>query len=260
MSTYEIDREKFGSFVAELRRRQGLTQKQLAEKLYISDKAVSKWETAQSLPDISLLAPLAEALGVTVTELLRGQRAGEDQRMELDEVEQVVAGALGLSAGERQSRAAARRRWIRPFVLCMAAGIGGCMLANWIVRPASPSTEFFLVEGLCLLFGAYACFGMPERLPDYYDQNVITSYSDGIFRINAAGLRFSNANWPYIVRAMRRWLLGAAAVYPCLWLAAHLLLPRTVWQNVWAELALLLPPVLGVFPAILAAGKRHEEK
>lgn len=257
---YEIDRAKFGAFVAELRREKGLTQKQLAAKLYISDKAVSKWETAQSLPDISLLAPLADLLGVTVTELLRGRRAQAGRPLELTEVEQVVNGALSLSAGERQSQTAARRRRILPFGLCAAAGIAASALASALVRPADPANEFFLVEGLCLAFGAYACFGAPERLPAYYDQNYITSYSDGIFRMNVAGLRFSNANWPYITRAMRRWLLGAAALYPCLWLAAHLLLPRAVWQSVWAVLALRLTPVLGVFAAILLAGKKYEEK
>ena len=46
---YEIDREKFGEFLAELRKEKGIKQKELAEKLYVSDKAVSKWETGGSL-------------------------------------------------------------------------------------------------------------------------------------------------------------------------------------------------------------------
>ena len=46
---FQIDKSAFGAFVAELRRERGLTQKELAEKLYISDKAVSKWETGTSL-------------------------------------------------------------------------------------------------------------------------------------------------------------------------------------------------------------------
>lgn len=46
---YELDREKFGSFIAQLRKEKGYTQKELAEKLSISDKAVSKWETGVSL-------------------------------------------------------------------------------------------------------------------------------------------------------------------------------------------------------------------
>ena len=76
---YTIDNEKFGAFLIQLRKENGMTQKELAERLYVSDKAVSKWERGLSLPDIALLQPLAGELGVTVTELLSGQRLPRDQ-------------------------------------------------------------------------------------------------------------------------------------------------------------------------------------
>lgn len=60
--------------IRSLREAAGLTQKQLAEKLGVTDKAVSKWETGRGLPDITLLEPLATALGVSVAELLAGER------------------------------------------------------------------------------------------------------------------------------------------------------------------------------------------
>ena len=62
-----------GAAIKALREKKGLTQKQLAEKVLVSDKAVSKWETGKGLPDISLLEPLARALGVSVAELLSGE-------------------------------------------------------------------------------------------------------------------------------------------------------------------------------------------
>ena len=65
----ELDKEKMGLFIAQLRREKEATQKELADRLYVSDKAVSKWERGLSVPDISLLLPLAEILGVTTTEL-----------------------------------------------------------------------------------------------------------------------------------------------------------------------------------------------
>ena len=71
---YQLDKQKFGAFVTALRKEQGMTQKELASRLYLSDKAVSKWETGGSVPDTTLLIPLSEALGVTVTELLLGER------------------------------------------------------------------------------------------------------------------------------------------------------------------------------------------
>jgi desulfoferrodoxin (superoxide reductase-like protein)/DNA-binding XRE family transcriptional regulator len=62
-----------GAAIKALREKKGYTQKQLAELLLVSDKAVSKWESGRGLPDISLLEPLGKALGVSVAELLSGE-------------------------------------------------------------------------------------------------------------------------------------------------------------------------------------------
>ena len=62
-----------GNTIKELRESRGLTQAELAEKIGVSSKTVSKWETAKGLPDISLLQPLAGALGISVIELMNGE-------------------------------------------------------------------------------------------------------------------------------------------------------------------------------------------
>ena len=59
---YQISNEKFGLFVTELRKEKNLTQKDLAEKLYVSDKTVSKWERGLSMPNVVLLIPIADRL------------------------------------------------------------------------------------------------------------------------------------------------------------------------------------------------------
>ena len=69
--------EKTGMFIQGLRIDKGMTQAQLAELLGISDRAVSKWETGKSFPDVSILKPLAKILDVSVLELLDGQRQTE---------------------------------------------------------------------------------------------------------------------------------------------------------------------------------------
>ncbi len=68
-----MDRYVTGSVIRALREKKKLTQEQLAEKIHVSGKAVSKWETGQGFPDISLLEPLASALGISVIELLSGE-------------------------------------------------------------------------------------------------------------------------------------------------------------------------------------------
>ena len=63
-----------GSTIKQLRENRKMTQAELAEQLGVSSKTVSKWETAKGLPDISLLQPLAKALGISVIELMNGQQ------------------------------------------------------------------------------------------------------------------------------------------------------------------------------------------
>ena len=70
-----MDKNATGRFIAELRKQKGFTQKELAEKLMVTDKAISRWETG--LPDTSLLKPLGDVLGVSVTELLSGKKIEE---------------------------------------------------------------------------------------------------------------------------------------------------------------------------------------
>ena len=66
-----------GAFIAELRKEKGLTQKEFAEMLCVSDKTVSHWECDKTSPDISLLPVIAETFGITVDELLKGERKHE---------------------------------------------------------------------------------------------------------------------------------------------------------------------------------------
>ena len=68
-----MDTQKTGTFLCILRKQKGLTQSQLAERIGVTDKAVSRWETGKGFPDVSLLQPLAEALDTSVTELLAGE-------------------------------------------------------------------------------------------------------------------------------------------------------------------------------------------
>ena len=67
-----MNEEKIGKFISRKRKKKNLTQKELANKLHITDKAVSKWERGLSLPDISVLIPLSEILNVGLYDLLKG--------------------------------------------------------------------------------------------------------------------------------------------------------------------------------------------
>ncbi len=69
-----MNQEKIGKFIATLRKEQSMTQKELAQKLGVSDKTVSKWETGRGLPEISIMQSLCETLDVSINELLSGEK------------------------------------------------------------------------------------------------------------------------------------------------------------------------------------------
>ena len=73
-----MDQIEIGKFIADERKRKGYTQKQLSEKLEISDKTISKWERGNGFPEVSLLLPLCNELEITVNELLSGERVSEE--------------------------------------------------------------------------------------------------------------------------------------------------------------------------------------
>lgn len=73
-----MDQRKIGKFIADCRREQQLTQAELAKRLSVSDRAVSKWENGKCMPDSSLMLALCKELGIRVNELLSGERLKED--------------------------------------------------------------------------------------------------------------------------------------------------------------------------------------
>ena len=77
-----MDLDKIGKFIALNRKNKGLTQEQLAEKLGVTNKTVSRWETGKYMPDLSLLKPLSEELGITLNELLSGEKIEEQKIVE----------------------------------------------------------------------------------------------------------------------------------------------------------------------------------
>lgn len=74
-----IEQEKIGKFISAMRKEKNLTQKQLAENLGITDKAISKWETGRSMPDNAMLLDLCKALDVSLNELLSGEKLSQDK-------------------------------------------------------------------------------------------------------------------------------------------------------------------------------------
>lgn len=126
-----MNNEKMGLFISELRKSHQMTQKELSAKLNISDKAVSKWERGLSCPDISLLSPISDILGVTTTELLNGERTEAKETLNVDAI---VDNALDY--GEKTATRKiilTKNIWSAAFTIFLLIGIAVVSVVNVII-------------------------------------------------------------------------------------------------------------------------------
>ncbi len=132
-----MDNKKTGDLIAKKRAEKGLSQKELAEIISVTDKAVSKWETGRGFPDVSLLPALSKALGVTVTELVNGEEINEST--EKESADSAVMSAL------RYSKKMSRK------VLGVIFIIAGAVLA---ISPMYIVGRTLLTGGASVILGA----------------------------------------------------------------------------------------------------------
>ncbi|MBP3684008.1 MAG: helix-turn-helix transcriptional regulator [Oscillospiraceae bacterium] len=252
---HEINKERFGAFVAALRKEKGYTQQQLAEKLYISNKAISKWETGVSIPDVAMLIPLSEALGVTVTELLRCERLPADVPLNSHQVEDLMKTAITYSEPKPKGRM--RRRGLAAYFCCLVLAIAEVALLYHLGFTRLGMEEpISTVMVLCPIFGLYFMGLAAKQLPRYYDDYRISAFSDGPLRMNLPGVRISNRNWPHIVRVGQIWSMGMLVGYPLLQLAAMHFTPH-LWLR-WEKAILLVLMLGGLLLPMTLVGKKYE--
>jgi transcriptional regulator with XRE-family HTH domain len=132
---------KIAQFISELRKEKKFTQRELAEQLGVTDKAVSKWERGLSYPDISLLSKLSNVLGVTVSELLNGERT----KLAAPEAKAMIEATLRYADSTTKSVIAKSARWKYIAIVSLISLLGililiACNLAigeglTWAVLP-----------------------------------------------------------------------------------------------------------------------------
>ena len=149
-----MEQLRIGAFLKELRKEKDLTQEDLAEKLNVSGRTVSRWETGANMPDISLLVELAEFYGVSIPEIINGERKSETM------IEEVKETALSLSDYAEEIN---KKIKMRLFWLTVAALIG--MIAFVAIEAMGLDTPNSLYEriasvGLGLSFGMLIVLAM----------------------------------------------------------------------------------------------------
>jgi len=136
-----MDAHKTGAFIAALRKERGMTQAALAKQLHVTDKAVSRWERGAGLPDIQTFEPLAQALGITLLELMHAERQAPRPITETQ-----------ANAALRDTLHTARQQWKRKtkrvlLALLGAAAIPTALVCAWLLISGSfARTDVFMAD------------------------------------------------------------------------------------------------------------------
>ena len=122
-----MDQTKIGKFIAALRKEQGLTQAQLGEKLGVTNKTISRWENGNYMPDVEMLSLLSKEFGVSMNELIRGERLTAEEFQKA--ADKNLAAALDNSAFTLKEKIAFfKKKWLHEHIstiaLCIVAWIG----------------------------------------------------------------------------------------------------------------------------------------
>ena len=158
-----MDQIKIGKFISSCRKEQGMTQANLAEKLGISDRAVSKWETGKSMPDSGIMLELCEMLKINVNELLSGERIMAevyDKRAEenLLKMRRQV---------EEKNRQLLRTEYLISFP-AVIAGLFMCFVAAYVELPVWVRATLIAVAVVMILTVAFIAVGI-EQKAGYYE-------------------------------------------------------------------------------------------
>ena len=145
-----MDNQKLGIFITELRKEKGLTQAQLAQKLNVTDKAVSKWERGVGFPDIKLLEPLADVLDISLLELMKSERLPKTTVSAPDTTD-AFQNVIDLASYERKIERQ-RIALVTLFIVLLIALI-------FLVDISNPSVFYLYAFLLFYFFLAYGFYG-----------------------------------------------------------------------------------------------------
>lgn len=215
---YQVSNQKFGEFLSEIRKEKNMTQKELAERLFVSDKTVSKWECGRSFPNVTLLIPIAEVLDVTVSELLTATRSRINENA-------VYQTSLQDAISKR------KRFWIVAFKISIGVWLFEMFLCFILHISLESIKDTLFLSLMMIVFSGWLCIFAKDLLPAYYDENKIDYVSQGIFRIHMIGLSFHNGNWPYLLTLFRSFALATAVLLPAVCYITVLLGGITLWKT-----------------------------
>ena len=146
-----MNQERIGKFISELRKEKNMTQDQLAEKLGVTDKSISRWENGKTMPDLSMLTILSKELNVEISELLNGRRMNKE---ELEKLRDTINNIIEYSNEEKKVKTSKLNNYFRAGLICVLIVIldNQFNLLSYIFKDNIPNFIDGALCGLGLLF------------------------------------------------------------------------------------------------------------
>jgi len=146
-----MNQERIGKFISELRKEKNMTQDQLAEKLGVTDKSISRWENGKTMPDLSMLTILSRELNVEISELLNGRRMNKE---ELEKLRDTINNIIEYSNEEKKVKTSKLNNYFRAGLICILIVIldNQFNLLSYIFKDNIPNFIDGALCGLGLLF------------------------------------------------------------------------------------------------------------
>ncbi len=184
-----MDQFKTGMFISELRKEKSLTQAQLAERLGITDRAVSKWETGRSLPDAAIMLELCEILGITVNELLSGERLNMEQFDKKFE-----ENLLEMKKQKEESDRKLLRAEIALGSISSVFFLAIIFIASYLEMPSAVRVLLIAVSFVLFFIGVFYCVRI-EQVAGYYEcakchHKYVPSYSSVLWSMHVNRTRY----------------------------------------------------------------------
>lgn len=174
-----MDQIKMGKFIAALRKEKGLTQEKLGEKLGVTNKTVSRWENGNYMPDVEMLSVLSEEFGVSINELISGERlAAEDFKKAADS--NLVTALSSSTFTLKEKIAFFRKKWlhehISTIVLCVVAWIG--IIIIWTALKLRVSDSYALLGAVGGMLAILFYLVLYNRMMAYVEKRAYPAASD----------------------------------------------------------------------------------
>ncbi len=183
-----MDYNKIGRFIETERKTKNLTQAKLGEKIFVSEKTISKWENGKGLPDTNSLPKLCEIFGVSLNELLSGERISDEEKQKNEKLLLDMANEL-----EYKNKTIWRSMWVI-MIVCMFALISGCCISAFLIPEGIWQLVTIIISVIVFLIPCFYALKLEVSVGVYKckkcGNEIVPTYSQALWAIHNGTTRY----------------------------------------------------------------------